>query len=185
MRVTRYIDQPLPERPAVADRPGTGADLVASGDTSAVVDTAVVNDPVVDRPGVREPVSSDSAQADDQAPSGARNSAPVPTSASRRVRARLARRITAGRSAAVKPVLEPLVSLHRELYPKADLTLLQRAYDVADELHSTQMRKSGDPYITHPLAVANILAELGMDTTTLVAALQHDTLDDTGYSKST
>ncbi|MSX07237.1 MAG: GTP pyrophosphokinase, partial [Actinobacteria bacterium] len=92
---------------------------------------------------MREPVSSDSAQADDQAPSGARNSAPVPTSASRRVRARLARRITAGRSAAVKPVLEPLVSLHRELYPKADLTLLQRAYDVADELHSTQMRKSG------------------------------------------
>jgi guanosine-3',5'-bis(diphosphate) 3'-pyrophosphohydrolase len=182
MRVTRYIDQPLPERPAVADRPGTGADSVASGDTSAAVDTAVVNDPVVDRPGVREPVSSDSAKADDQAPSGARNSAPVPTSASRRVRARLARRITAGRSAAVKPVLEPLVSLHRELYPKADLTLLQRAYDVADELHSTQMRKSGDPYITHPLAVANILAELGMDTTTLVAALLHDTVEDTGYS---
>ncbi|WP_231912568.1 HD domain-containing protein, partial [Rhodococcus sp. EPR-157] len=93
----------------------------------------------------------------------------VPTSASRRVRARLARRITAGRNAAVKPVLEPLVSLHRELYPKADLALLQRAYDVADERHATQMRKSGDPYITHPLAVANILAELGMDTTTPVA----------------
>ncbi|MET4049953.1 MULTISPECIES: RelA/SpoT family protein [unclassified Rhodococcus (in: high G+C Gram-positive bacteria)] len=108
--------------------------------------------------------------------------AAVPTSASRRVRARLARRITAGRSAAVKPVLEPLVSLHRDLYPKADLALLQRAYDVADERHATQMRKSGDPYITHPLAVANILAELGMDTTTLVAALLHDTVEDTGYS---
>ncbi|WP_188545311.1 RelA/SpoT family protein [Rhodococcoides trifolii] len=104
------------------------------------------------------------------------------TSASRRVRARLARRMTAQRNTAVKPVLEPLVGTHRELYPKADLALLQRAYDVADERHATQMRKSGDPYITHPLAVANILAELGMDTTTLVAALLHDTVEDTGYS---
>ena len=43
-----------------------------------------------------------------------------------------------------------------------------------------QLRKSGDPYITHPLAVATILAELGMDTTTLVAALLHDTVEDTG-----
>ncbi|MGI9126508.1 MAG: RelA/SpoT family protein, partial [Mycobacterium sp.] len=103
------------------------------------------------------------------------------TSASRRVRARLARRMTAGRST-VNPVLEPLVAVHREIYPKADLTLLQRAYEVAEEKHATQMRRSGDPYITHPLAVANILAELGMDTTTLVAALLHDTVEDTGYS---
>src|SRR6476619_6484033 len=103
------------------------------------------------------------------------------TSASRRVRARLARRMTAQRSA-VNPVLEPLVSLHRELYPKADLALLQRAYDVAEERHASQRRKSGDPYITHPLAVATILAELGMDTTTLIAALLHDTVEDTGYS---
>lgn len=107
---------------------------------------------------------------------------PAPTSASRRVRARLARRITGVRSAPIRPVLEPLVSLHRELYPKADLVLLQRAYDVAEDRHSSQRRKSGDPYITHPLAVASILAELGMDTTTLVAALLHDTVEDTGYS---
>ncbi|MDI9915853.1 RelA/SpoT family protein [Rhodococcus sp. IEGM 1379] len=106
----------------------------------------------------------------------------VPASASRRVRARLARRITGQRNATIRPVLEPLVSLHRELYPKADLALLQRAYDVAEERHSSQRRKSGDPYITHPLAVASILAELGMDTTTLVAALLHDTVEDTGYS---
>ncbi|WP_137724464.1 RelA/SpoT family protein [Prescottella subtropica] len=108
--------------------------------------------------------------------------APVPTSASRRVRARLARRITGARNAPVRPVLEPLVALHREVYPKADVSLLQRAYDVAEQRHATQFRKSGDPYITHPLAVANILAELGMDTTTLVAALLHDTVEDTGYS---
>ncbi|OQQ36665.1 RelA/SpoT family protein [Prescottella equi] len=109
-------------------------------------------------------------------------SAPVPTSASRRVRARLARRITGQRNAPIRPVLEPLVAVHRELYPKADFSLLQRAYDVAEQRHATQFRKSGDPYITHPLAVANILAELGMDTTTLVAALLHDTVEDTGYS---
>ena len=106
----------------------------------------------------------------------------APTSASRRVRARLARRITAPRNATVKPVLEPLVAIHRELYPKANLATLQRAYDVADERHASQKRKSGDPYITHPLAVATILAELGMDTTTLIAALLHDTVEDTGYS---
>ncbi|MDG3011342.1 RelA/SpoT family protein [Rhodococcus sp. D2-41] len=103
-------------------------------------------------------------------------------SASRRVRARLARRITAQRHLPIKPVLEPLVALHREVYPKADLAQLQRAYDVAEQRHSGQFRKSGDPYITHPLAVANILAELGMDTTTLIAALLHDTVEDTGYS---
>ncbi|MCA1007630.1 RelA/SpoT family protein [Rhodococcus hoagii] len=114
--------------------------------------------------------------------SPADKSAPVPTSASRRVRARLARRITGQRNAPIRPVLEPLVAVHRELYPKADFSLLQRAYDVAEQRHATQFRKSGDPYITHPLAVANILAELGMDTTTLVAALLHDTVEDTGYS---
>jgi GTP pyrophosphokinase len=107
--------------------------------------------------------------------------APTP-SATRRVRARLARRITAQRPTSVKQVLEPLAVVHRELHPNADLGLLQRAYDVAEELHRDQRRKSGDPYITHPLAVATILAELGMDTTTLVAALLHDTVEDTGYA---
>ena len=105
----------------------------------------------------------------------------VPTSASRRVRARIARRITAQRGA-LSPVLEPLVAVHRQFYPKANLALLQRAYEVAEQRHATQLRHSGDPYITHPLAVATILAELGMDTITLVAALLHDTVEDTGYT---
>ena len=105
-----------------------------------------------------------------------------PPSATRRVRARLARRITAQRAAPVKQVLEPLAAVHRDLHPKADLALLQSAYDVAEEKHRPQRRKSGDPYITHPLAVATILGELGMDTTTLVAALLHDTVEDTDYS---
>ncbi|AOS62920.1 RelA/SpoT family protein [Actinoalloteichus hymeniacidonis] len=108
--------------------------------------------------------------------------APRQPSATRRVRARLARRITAQRSSSVKQVLEPLAAVHRQLHPKADLALLQGAYDVAEEKHRSQRRKSGDPYITHPLAVATILAELGMDTITLVAALLHDTVEDTDYS---
>jgi GTP pyrophosphokinase len=105
-----------------------------------------------------------------------------PRSATRRVRARIARRITAQRTGPVKPVLEPLATVHRELHPSADLAALQHAYDTAEAFHEGQMRKSGDPYITHPLAVATILAELGMDTTTLVAALLHDTVEDTDYS---
>ncbi|WP_219412532.1 RelA/SpoT family protein [Pseudonocardia nigra] len=107
---------------------------------------------------------------------------PAKPSATRRVRARIARRMTPQRVAVVAPVLEPLASVHRALHPKADLALLQRAYDVAEAKHEGQKRKSGDPYITHPLAVATILAELGMDTTTLVAALLHDTVEDTDYS---
>ena len=102
-------------------------------------------------------------------------------SGSRRVRARLARRITSTRTD-VSPVLEPLATLHRNVYPKADVAVLQKAYDIAERHHEGQFRKSGDPYITHPLAVATILADLGMDTTTLVAALLHDTVEDTGYS---
>src|SRR4051794_10424757 len=108
--------------------------------------------------------------------------APPKSSATRRVRARIARRMTPQRAGPVAPVLEPLASVHRSMHPKADLALLQRAYDVAEAKHEGQKRKSGDPYITHPLAVATILAELGMDTTTLVAALLHDTVEDTGYS---
>jgi guanosine-3',5'-bis(diphosphate) 3'-pyrophosphohydrolase len=108
-------------------------------------------------------------------------STPARPSATRRVRARIARRISSPRPGAVKPVLEPLAAVHRRLHPNANLALLQQAYDVAEERHAGQQRKSGDPYITHPLAVATILAELGMDTTTLVAALLHDTVEDTGY----
>ena len=125
-------------------------------------------------------VAPEAPPAADVAPVKGSNGA-VSTSASRRVRARLARRMTATKSS-IRPVLEPLVALHRDGYPKADVTVLQRAYDTAEAKHRGQFRKSGDPYITHPLAVATILADLGMDTTTLVAALLHDTVEDTGYS---
>ncbi|GAB3857398.1 RelA/SpoT family protein [Dactylosporangium cerinum] len=100
----------------------------------------------------------------------------------RRVRARLARFNAPWQSPSVSEVLEPLIAQHKASHPKADVRLLQRAYDMAEHFHKGQYRKSGDPYITHPLAVATILADLGMDTTTLVAALLHDTIEDTEYT---
>jgi guanosine-3',5'-bis(diphosphate) 3'-pyrophosphohydrolase len=82
----------------------------------------------------------------------------------------------------MNPVLEPLIKTVRSTHPKADMRLIERAYDVAAHHHRDQKRKSGDPYITHPLAVATILAELGMNQETLCAALLHDTVEDTGYT---
>ncbi|MEV7431309.1 bifunctional (p)ppGpp synthetase/guanosine-3',5'-bis(diphosphate) 3'-pyrophosphohydrolase [Nocardioides sp. NPDC092400] len=96
------------------------------------------------------------------------------------MRARLARMGT--RSQPTNPVLEPLFRAVRANHPKADLALLERAYDVAEKMHGTQMRKSGDPYITHPLAVTTILAGIGMTEPTLVASLLHDTVEDTPYT---
>jgi len=82
----------------------------------------------------------------------------------------------------VNPVLEPLIKTIRATHPKADVRLVERAYEVAAHWHRNQKRKSGDPYITHPLAVATILAELGMNYETLCAALLHDTIEDTAYT---
>lgn len=96
------------------------------------------------------------------------------------MRARLAR--MGSRGQASNPVLEPLFRAVRANHPKADLALLERAYITAERLHADQKRKSGDPYITHPLAVTTILAGIGMTEPTLVAALLHDTVEDTPYT---
>lgn len=80
------------------------------------------------------------------------------------------------------PTLEPLLRTVKAQHPKADLDLLERAYQVAEKYHEGQKRKSGDPYITHPVAVATILAEMGMTGAILAAALLHDTVEDTDYS---
>ena len=77
------------------------------------------------------PVPESEARAESSPPP----SSPAKTSATKRVRARLARRMTPQRVGPVAPVLEPLASVHRTLHPKADLALLQHAYDVADEKH--------------------------------------------------
>jgi GTP pyrophosphokinase len=99
------------------------------------------------------------------------------TVASRRVRNRLAR-LTPGRPSS-PAVIEPILRALRAAHPKAEVGLVKRAYEFADRAHEGQMRRSGDPYITHPLAVAGILADLGMDAPTLAAALLHDTVEDT------
>ena len=78
--------------------------------------------------------------------------------------------------------VRPLIAAHRRIFPGADAGLLRHAYDVAARWHEGQVRRSGAPYITHPLAVAILLADIGMDTTTLVAALLHDTVEDTGLT---
>ena len=96
--------------------------------------------------------------------------------------ARIARSLTGTGKPKINPVLGPLISVHRRFHPRADLALLNRAYTTAERLHEGVKRKSGEPYITHPLAVATIAAEIGMDTTTVVAALLHDTVEDTDYS---
>ncbi|MDK7082655.1 bifunctional (p)ppGpp synthetase/guanosine-3',5'-bis(diphosphate) 3'-pyrophosphohydrolase [Pseudoglutamicibacter cumminsii] len=89
-----------------------------------------------------------------------------------------------GRSSfpAAPPILEPLLRTVRAQNPDEDLTLITRAYDVAAHWHEGVKRKSGDPYITHPVAVATILAEMGLTGATLAAALLHDTVEDTEYS---
>ncbi|MES4903049.1 MULTISPECIES: HD domain-containing protein [unclassified Streptomyces] len=75
--------------------------------------------------------------------------------------------------------IEHVAKVHRAHHPGADLDVLRKAYVLAESSHRGQMRKSGEPYITHPLAVTLILAELGAETTTLTASLLHDTVEDT------
>ena len=79
-------------------------------------------------------------------------------------------------------VLVPLLASLQAIHPDAPTDEIVRAYGVAAHAHRHQKRKSGEPYITHPLAVAIILADLGMTVPTLVAALLHDTVEDTEYS---
>ncbi|WP_445073033.1 RelA/SpoT family protein [Streptomyces sp. SAS_267] len=119
-----------------------------------------------------------------------RPSAAQPTrsgGSSNRVRARLAR-LGVQRSNPYNPVLEPLLRIVRNNDPKIETSTLrqiEKAYQVAERWHRGQKRKSGDPYITHPLAVTTILAELGMDPATLMAGLLHDTVEDTEYGLDT
>lgn len=98
-----------------------------------------------------------------------------------RVLSRIAR-FGSGRGPTTSPLLEPLLRTVRATHPKADLAMLERAFEVAARAHAGQKRKSGDPYITHPVAVSAILAELGMEPPTLAAALLHDTVEDTNYT---
>jgi guanosine-3',5'-bis(diphosphate) 3'-pyrophosphohydrolase len=78
--------------------------------------------------------------------------------------------------------VDRLLKTVRTHHPKADVALIERAYAAAEKAHSGQKRKSGEPYITHPVAVAQILADLGIGAKTIAAALLHDTVEDTDYT---
>jgi len=78
--------------------------------------------------------------------------------------------------------LQTVIRAVKANHPKSDTSVIERAFSAAEKAHSTQFRKSGEPYITHPLAVAQILADLGIGATTIAAALLHDTVEDTEYT---
>ncbi|NDB31048.1 MAG: bifunctional (p)ppGpp synthetase/guanosine-3',5'-bis(diphosphate) 3'-pyrophosphohydrolase, partial [Actinobacteria bacterium] len=79
-------------------------------------------------------------------------------------------------------LIAPIAARLREGNSSSDFALVERAFLRAEEVHRGQLRKSGDPYITHPVAVAEILLEFGLDATTLAAALLHDTVEDTSFT---
>jgi len=76
----------------------------------------------------------------------------------------------------------PLLNAYRVQHPKAPTALITRAYLQSSDAHRGQVRSSGEPYIHHPLAVARIVADLGLDDVTVAAALLHDTVEDTGMT---
>ena len=196
---------------APADAPGTErpddtAEVAANGTVPSRT-VPETDGPESDADPAPEPADAETSQATHAAPAPAPAEAPPPAEPAqagrrpspapplRTVRRRFGRPAAvrhqrapppgpagAQRVAAVNPVLEPLIKTVRATHPKADVRLIERAYDVAAYWHRSQKRKSGDPYITHPLAVATILAELGMNTDTISAALLHDTVEDTPYS---
>jgi GTP pyrophosphokinase len=76
--------------------------------------------------------------------------------------------------------LSPVLTAFRARHPKADTTRISKAYETAERAHRDQVRRSGEAYIHHPIAVATIVAELGLDDVTVAAALLHDAVEDTG-----
>ena len=77
---------------------------------------------------------------------------------------------------------EDLMQKINENCHNIDKDMVKRAYDLACDAHKEQKRESGEPYVTHPVDVASILAEMGMDTSTIVAGLLHDVIEDTEYT---
>ena len=79
-------------------------------------------------------------------------------------------------------MVEVLIQKIKENCTNVDLDVVNKAFNLAFEAHKEQKRESGEPYIIHPIDVAIILAELGMDTSTIVAGLLHDVIEDTDYT---
>ncbi len=74
---------------------------------------------------------------------------------------------------------QELITSVRKYHPSTDITMIEKAYKIASKAHEDQKRKSGEPYIIHPLCVAIILAELELDKETIVAGILHDAVEDT------
>src|SRR6201995_5081038 len=83
--------------------------------------------------------------------------------------------VSGGIDRAARPLIDPVLARR----PDADVSLIERAYVVARDAHRDQMRRSGDPYIAHPIGVAMILADLGLDDVTLAGALLHGAVEAT------
>ncbi|MFD4482225.1 RelA/SpoT family protein [Streptomyces sp. NPDC058471] len=179
--------------PAKSTPPAKGA-TPAKRESTPPSTTSAPSTPGVGATGDRPAPDPSRPKPPTEARAGSTTPTPRPTAAknersgsSNRVRARLAR-LGVQRSNPYNPVLEPLLRIVRSNDPKietATLRQIERAYQVAERWHRGQKRKSGDPYITHPLAVTTILAELGMDPATLMAGLLHDTVEDTEYGLDT
>jgi GTP pyrophosphokinase len=75
--------------------------------------------------------------------------------------------------------LAPLVNAYLERHRRGDTTMIEHAYEIARDAHREQVRRSGEPYITHPVGVALVIADLGLDDVTIAAALLHDAVEDT------
>ncbi|MDQ8703209.1 bifunctional (p)ppGpp synthetase/guanosine-3',5'-bis(diphosphate) 3'-pyrophosphohydrolase [Streptomyces sp. LHD-70] len=176
--------QPEPDQPA--ESAAASAATPAASEKKQAPKPAT--DPVAEKPrpapSPAPPAKGPASQTPAMRPAAANQSR---SASSNRVRARLAR-LGVQRSNPYNPVLEPLLRIVRSNDPKIETSTLrqiERAYQVAERWHRGQKRKSGDPYITHPLAVTTILAELGMDPATLMAGLLHDTVEDTEYGLDT
>jgi len=78
--------------------------------------------------------------------------------------------------------IDPVIEAYRRMFPKGKTALIEKAFRFAEKAHEGQKRMSGDPYITHPVAVAEIIADLGLPDTVIAAALLHDVVEDAGIS---
>jgi GTP pyrophosphokinase len=177
------VDAPRPPAPA-PKRPA--ADSPTPADPSSAADAAepATADPPAPTKSVRsrEKKAASGRGAKQAAERGAASQAGTlaPATEGGGLRSRIARMAGGGRAS--HPELEPLFRTLKQYHPRSDTKVVERAYEVAAHYHRDQRRRSGEPYITHPLAVATILAELGMTAPTLAAALLHDTVEDTEYS---
>ncbi|WP_084130469.1 bifunctional (p)ppGpp synthetase/guanosine-3',5'-bis(diphosphate) 3'-pyrophosphohydrolase [Demequina sp. NBRC 110055] len=81
--------------------------------------------------------------------------------------------------------IDGILDTYRRMYPKGKTSQIERAYQVAAKAHEGQTRKSGEPYIIHPIAVAQIIAEMGLPESVICAALLHDVVEDTSYPLDT